>query len=158
MAWFLEHEWAFAEKAADLVTTNPFDPAWMQKQRDLLGTEATDPDEVYAWKPGWGLWGPRSIYPDVISLGEQFEQVAEAVRGRLQAGEPGNARELEIYEILAMYRLYSVYGERFDLIIDSAMKNKQEVGPAIKAVWREFGRDQGLAPTTRLQVALGAAA
>jgi hypothetical protein len=52
MSLFLADELPFAEKAADLVTINPFDPAWVQKQRDLLGTEATDPDQVYAWKPG----------------------------------------------------------------------------------------------------------
>src|ERR1019366_4988606 len=119
MSWF-EHEWTFAEKVADLVTTNPFEPAWKQQERDLLGMETTDRDEAYSWKPGWGLWGSRSISAaDIIGLGDRIDLVTEGVRQRLRAGEPGSARELEIYEILAMYRLYSVYGERFDLIIDS---------------------------------------
>jgi transcriptional regulator with AAA-type ATPase domain len=138
MPLFLADQWTFAEKAADLVMTNPFDAAWMQKQRDLLGAEATDADEVYAWRAGLGLWGPRTIYPDVVSLGDRIATVAEAVRDRLQAGETGSARELEMYEALALYLLYRNSGEGFDLIIDSAMRNKKDAGPAIKDAWGAF--------------------
>jgi transcriptional regulator with AAA-type ATPase domain len=140
MPLFLADEWTFALKAADLLTTNPFDPAWMQKQRDLLGSEAKDAGEVYAWKAGLGLWGPRTVYPDVVSLGDRIAMVVEAVHQRLPSGETGSARELEVYEALAMYLLYRNSGERFDLIIESAVK-KQDVGPAIKEAWGEFGRD-----------------
>src|SRR6266702_3314999 len=113
MAWFLADEWTFAEKAAELVTTNPFDPAWRKKERDLLGTATTGPDDVYAWKPGWGLWGPRSVDSNELALvGDQIDAVAKAVRQRLHAGETGSVRELEVYEVLAMYRLYAAYGEK----------------------------------------------
>jgi transcriptional regulator with AAA-type ATPase domain len=140
MPLFDGEEWTFAEKAADLVTTNPFDLGWRQKERDLLGTETPDADEVYVWKPGWGLWGPRSIYaPETISL--QIETVTGRVRQRLQAGETGSARELEAYEVLALYRLYCTYGEKLDLIIDSAVKKKHDIGPAMQEAWGPFRCD-----------------
>jgi transcriptional regulator with AAA-type ATPase domain len=141
MSWFRPVEWTFAEKAVDLVTTNPFEPTWIQKEHDLLGTERGDPEEVYAWKPGWGLWGSHSVYPEVIGLGDRISRVVEAVRQRVQAGAAGSARELEVYEILAMYQLYCTHGEKLDLIIEAAVKNNQDAGPAIKEAWGEFRRD-----------------
>ncbi len=142
MSLFLLDEWVFAEAAADLVTTNPFDVAWRQKERELFGTEMADVEDVYGWKPGWGLWGPRSIdTAEMRRAGEQMDAVASAVRKRLQAGATGCDRELEVYETLALYTLYVACGENLDLVIDAAVKHKEETAPAIKDIWGPFRRD-----------------
>ncbi len=142
MSWFRGDEWMFAEGAADLVTANPFDLSWRQKERDLLGAVTTDNDEVYGWQPGWGLWGARSIYaPETIGLGNRINGVTDGVRQRWQAGETGSVRELQVYETLALYRLYCSCAEKLDLVIDSAVKHKHDGGPAIKEAWDAFRGD-----------------
>lgn len=142
MSLFEIAEWTFAEKAADLVATNPFDPAWRHKERLLLGREATDADDVYAWKPGCGLWGPRSIdTEELILLGERIDAITAAARQRFGADTTASVTELEVYEILAMYRLYCHCAEQLDMAIDSVVKHKQDAGPAVKNIWSQFRRE-----------------
>ncbi len=63
MALFKPEERAFAEKAADLLASNPFHSIWIEKERDILGQDPPDEREVFSWQPGWGLWGPRRSTP-----------------------------------------------------------------------------------------------
>ena len=121
MALFNPEDRAFAEKAADLVTTNPFHANWIKKERDILGQDPPDEWEVFSWQPGWGLWGPRPIYPDLVDLGEKIVELGARVRSRLQGGASATKRELGLYETLAMYALYRKHGEDLDLYIDAVV-------------------------------------
>jgi DNA-binding NtrC family response regulator len=148
MALFEPSEWAFAEKAADLVTTNPFHPSWMEKQRRILGRAARDPGEVYCWQPGWGLWGPRGAYPDVVRLGDRITELADRLRERLHRGVSAAPAELDRYETLALYQLYRTHGEEMDRSIDAAVRGRgpreggarRENGslPDVKPLWDDF--------------------
>ncbi|MFO0879809.1 MAG: sigma 54-interacting transcriptional regulator [Gemmataceae bacterium] len=136
----------FAEKAIDLVVTNPFCPDWMEKQREVLGARASDPGEVYAWQPGWGLWGPRTVYPDVVDLGRQIADLADAGNAALRQGAAADAEELRLYHTLALYRMYRTFGEELDRFIDSGAQapgarqqlGNSEAGTDLRATWTRF--------------------
>jgi transcriptional regulator with AAA-type ATPase domain len=136
----------FAAKAAELVTTNPFHPSWMQKQRDLLGHAAEDPGEVYAWEPGWGLWGSPEVYPDLARLGDRIDALVEEARERLVGGAAASEAELGLYQTLALYRLYRTYGEEMDLAIEAATREaaagEKARLPELKKLWDGFRGDQ----------------
>src|SRR5262245_45147591 len=152
MALFEPAEWSFAETAADLVTTNPFHPGWILKQRRLLGQAARDVGEVYSWQPGWGLWGSRPNYPDVAQLGDRIDELGDRLRRRLHDGVSATDRELGQYETLSLYRLYRKYGATLDRSIDAAVRRDgrkldrsgkgQGEGPNdVKRMWDDFRRD-----------------
>jgi DNA-binding NtrC family response regulator len=150
MALFKAEEWSFAEKAVDLVTTNPFQPGWKVKERAILGGAARDTEEDPSWHPGWGLWGPRAIFSVVVRLGDQMSDLVERVRQKLQDRAPASARELGQYETLAMYQLYRGCGEEMDHFIFAAVRRRDnqarrgEVqggqGPVVdeKSMWNRF--------------------
>jgi transcriptional regulator with AAA-type ATPase domain len=150
MALFEPDEKSFAEKAADLVATNPFQPGWRAKECAILGESARDAEEDYSWRPGWGLWGPGSIYPDVDQLGERISDHAEEVWRRLQNRARATERELSLYETLALFRLYRDHGEGMDCFIDSAVRGQlhqpgqgdlqgRQGSPGdVKSMWKGF--------------------
>jgi transcriptional regulator with AAA-type ATPase domain len=150
MALFEPDEWSFAEQAADLVATNPFQPGWRAKECALLGRSARDAEEDYSWRPGWGLWGPGAIHPDVDQLGERISDLAEDVWRRLQNRARATERELSLYETLALFRLYRDHGEGMDCFIDSAVRGglhqpgqsdpQGGQGPPgdVKSMWKGF--------------------
>jgi transcriptional regulator with AAA-type ATPase domain len=141
---------SFAEQAMDLVTSNPFNPDWMKKQQKLLGPAARDLGDVYAWRPGWGLWGPTGAYPDEVNLGERISDLAWQAQRRLRDRAQADPQELALYELLALYRLYRKYGVAMDHYIDAAMRGRGEAadragrqpeaaaGAAVAELWRAF--------------------
>ena len=142
MALFKPEERAFAEKAADLLASNPFHSIWIEKERDILGQDPPDEREVFSWQPGWGLWGPRPIYPDLVDLGERIVELGARMRTRLLGGASATDVELSRYETLAVYELYRKHGEELDRYIDSVVRRGQEApGPDVKKIWRDFRDD-----------------
>jgi hypothetical protein len=148
MPLFAPADRAFAEKTAELVVTNPFHADWMARQRDLLGPQAADLGDVYSWQPGWGLWGPRTIYPDLIRLGDRIETLADRICRRLREGAVADERELRLYQALALYCLYRDCGEDFDRHVDAFVRaagarhaGAAERGPDLKPLWRRFLAD-----------------
>jgi transcriptional regulator with AAA-type ATPase domain len=139
MALFKPEEWSFAVQATDLVTTNPFQRGWTEKERTVLGLSGRDAEEDYSWRPGWGLWGPRMVYPNVDQLGERITDLSERLRQRLQGGAAATEKELGRYEILSLYRLYRHFGEEMDRWIDAAVRGREE-GPirGVPSTWKVF--------------------
>jgi transcriptional regulator with AAA-type ATPase domain len=149
MALFTSQEWTFAEKAADLVMSNPFHPSWGDRFRVLFGKPAQKLAQGYSWQPGLGLWGPLAVDMELGELGNRIEALGETLRQRLLSGQPANAAELDLYETLALYRLYCKVGETMDRAIDDVVRGQQaEDGgprrralPGVKALWEEFQRN-----------------
>jgi transcriptional regulator with AAA-type ATPase domain len=145
MGLFTARERNFAAQAADLVATNPFHPSWMEKQRAVLGRAAADVGEVYAWEPGWGLWGSPEVYPDLARVGDRIDTVVEQARQRLRDGVTPTAQELGLYETLALYRLYRTYGEEMDRGIEvvtcKAAAGEKARLPDLKRMWDGFRHD-----------------
>ncbi len=152
MALFKPQEWAFAEKAVDLVTTNPFHVGWMEKARMIIGPSARRLPDGYSWQPGLGLWGPRAVDPELAQLGVRIDGLADALRQRLQSGQPASAQELHRYETLALYRIYCKIGEALDRAIDEAVRghnleraeSKARAVEAVKELWDDFRREHDL--------------
>jgi transcriptional regulator with AAA-type ATPase domain len=148
---FTPEEWAFAGQAIDLVTTNPFHPSWAEKERQLLGQPARFTSVGYSWRPGLGLWGEQAIDPELVELGGRINALGDTLRERLRAGKPASAAELDRYETLSLYRLYTKAGRAFDESIDDVRRNqaaKRDDGrdrkaplPGIKPLWDEFRRE-----------------
>ncbi len=152
MALFATQEWSFAQKAMDLLTTNPFHPGWMEKQREVMGESAPNVGDVYAWQPGWGLWGPDTVYPNVVALSDQITEIGDRLRLRLREGAVASEQELALYETLSLYRLYREYGSQMDRWIDHAVRGSRQPkepdaapdeppSPSVKEVWRRFLED-----------------
>jgi Sigma-54 interaction domain len=139
MALFEPEERAFAKKAADLVTTNPFHSSWIEKERDMLGGASPDAREVFSWQPGLGLWGPRTVYPDLVDLGTKIVELVRGLRRRLQDGASATPRELDRYETLAIYDLYRNHGQELDRYIDAAVRGGD--APDLKRIWLDFRHD-----------------
>jgi hypothetical protein len=139
MALFESEEHAFAAKAADLVTTNPFHASWLKKERDILGGPPPEEREVFAWQPGVGLWGPFSVYPDLVDLGAKIVDLVRKARQRLRDEVAAARRELERYETLALYALYRAHGVVLDRYIDAAVRGGE--APDAKKMWADFQRD-----------------
>ena len=156
MALFKSQEWTFTEKAVDLVTTNPFHPSWMEKTRNILGQPAQRFADGYSWQPGLGLWGPQAVDPGMVQFGSRIDELANALRQRLQDGQPASAQELDRYETIALYRIYCKVGEEMDRHIDAAVRGHRldrEVTESrrggalqkIKVMWDDFRREHDLA-------------
>ena len=66
MPLFEPAEWSFAEKATDLVKTNPFRPGWMEKSAAHPGRPARDEGDGIRVASGLGTCGGRpSKFPFV---------------------------------------------------------------------------------------------
>lgn len=148
MALFTPQDWSFTEKALELITTNPFDPNWGKKGRDLLGLPFPDAPEATGWKPGANLWGPHSIYSEEPH--KEIAEVAERIQLRLRDGASGSEKELGRYELLALYRLYCQYGEWMDRLIDTAVRSqgkRSSLAPnkeslrEVRSLWDSFQSD-----------------
>jgi transcriptional regulator with AAA-type ATPase domain len=153
MSLFTPAEWAFAETAADLVTTNPFHSSWADKERNLLGHPARYTAEGYSWRPGLGLWGEKAIDPELAQIGSRINALSDTLRERLRAGRHASPQELERYETLSLYRLYTKVGEALDRSIDDIRRTqaarrdddrdsgKRPALSGIKPIWDDFRRD-----------------
>src|SRR5688572_15612166 len=124
MAVFTPEQWALAEQCRDLATTNPFDADWMTRHQQFFPDASGEPDPVLAWHPGVGPWGPY----EGDGLGSRVGPMVDRVRTKLVAGGAAGDRELEMYETLALYQLYGVFGEELDISIDVAVRKKGGAG------------------------------
>src|SRR5262249_3678619 len=132
-------EWAFAEMAAALVTSNPFEREFLDKLQTTLGLPPEPLRPAIAWHPGCGPWGPTG-HPSTAEFGERIEALAESVRRRLGDGAAAGAPDLAMYEKLALYQLYRGHGMQLDLHIDRAVRGDQAAGPAqdSRTIWEHF--------------------
>ncbi len=153
MSLFQPHEWAFVKEARELVTTNPFHPSWREQEATILGLPQRNAPEVISWRPGVQLWGPQSVYPDVLD--RRIHEMVDGLRRRLQGGTSASEAEWGQYELLAVYRLYCEYGREMDRRIGAAVQgdghesdaggppHDDEPPPDLKALWRRFHREHG---------------
>jgi DNA-binding NtrC family response regulator len=141
MALFQPEDWAFSEKVLKLVHTNPFDPSWRKQEAEILGLPLREELPGFAWSPGAQLWGPQSIYSEVVD--QQVTQFVEGLRGRLETGAPATVAELERYELLAFYHLYCEFGLEMDQRIATALRGEGKAPgagrpPQADELWEKF--------------------
>ncbi len=141
MALFEAADRELAEKYAELVTINPFAPDWVKKERELLGDDSQETPPVYAWHPGWGMWGPMDHFPNVADVGDRIDEAVGRVAERLRSGgQPADPRELALYEEIALYSLYRHHGLALDEYIEAADKGEKrpELGPICAGFKQRF--------------------
>jgi DNA-binding NtrC family response regulator len=148
MALFKPAEWSFTQKAIELVTTNPFDPNWRDKEAAILGQPPRAVPEAIAYRPGAQLWGPQSVYSEEFD--RQIIEMAEVLRRRLEGGMSASDVEWDRYELLSLYRLYCEYGRTMDRWIGAAVQGDgkgwgigcpsphDERPPDVKTLWAQF--------------------
>jgi DNA-binding NtrC family response regulator len=141
MTLFQPDEWAFTEKALELVTANPFHPTWSERGSSLLGLSLWEKAESVAWRPGADLWGPHSVYSE--ELHQRITAMGERLRRRLVGGASAGEEELRRYELLSAYDLYCLFGEAMDRLIDAAVRG--EAPPLdVKTLWDNFRHEHDI--------------
>jgi transcriptional regulator with AAA-type ATPase domain len=144
MPLFPAEERPLAKALGRLIHTNPFAPEWVERERAVLGAEFREAPAVYSRQ---AFWEQGYLHPNVSATGERVRRVVAAARDRLGSG-PVNEQELALYEDLALYRLYGVYGQE---LIAVAARAWAKVGgekgggapaaPAARELWERFRVD-----------------
>jgi DNA-binding NtrC family response regulator len=150
MTLFKQDEWSFAEKALELVTTNPFHSSWREDEAEILALPLRAVPTGIAWRPGAQLWGSEGIYSEEFD--RRITDLVDRLHHRLEDGASAEAMELERYEFLSFYRLYCECGRDMDQWIHDAVhpdgkesgigcppqENQRPLG--VKVLWARFRR------------------
>ncbi len=135
MALFESSDRRFAESFSRLVTSNPFLPEWVGRERELLGSDYREAPRVYAWHPGWT---PDSAHANLGEVGDRVDRLVDRARQRLAEGRAAAEKERVLYADLALYRLYRHHALPLDGLIAEPGPGKP---PAAAAVWEAFRKD-----------------
>ncbi|MCA8961598.1 MAG: sigma-54-dependent Fis family transcriptional regulator [Planctomycetes bacterium] len=107
MSIFEPGEREFAEAASGIAYCNPFLPERLEWERKALGEDFQASDTI--WHP---RTDPLSAFPNVDTLSARATQIADAAATRLRGGARPSARDLRLYEDLALFTLYHEFEDR----------------------------------------------
>jgi DNA-binding NtrC family response regulator len=142
MSLFTPPERTFTRAVIDVLASNPFDPGFVARFREVMGEGAGPPGSVLAWQPGWGVWGPTDPRPGGSVMRDRLAVTGDRARDTLAAGDAADAADLELFEALSIYRLYRTVGLEFDRVIDAAVRDpRADPGAGVRGVWDEFRRE-----------------
>lgn len=85
---------------------NPFLPERMELEKQAVGDDFVASHPFVQFRSGRAV---GDLFPNAIALQKQCERLLNKMRSRLMAREPADDHELETYENLALYQLYSRY-------------------------------------------------
>jgi transcriptional regulator with AAA-type ATPase domain len=120
----------FAATVSRLAYCNPFVPERIEQERVALGSDFVDADLVWNVAQDWD--GSR---PNIHKLRERVEQTASDFRQRLVDRADATAKELGLYEDVAIYLLYYRVQDAFRKAIAGEMANTQQ---DLAGVYDEF--------------------
>ncbi len=131
IALFFSADRHFLEAVSRVAFSNPFLPDRIELERDALG------DEFQAGSSR--VWSRRAdvdeVQPNVERLAARASAIIDDAQTRLAAGTRGDAKELALYEDVALYALY----DRFRPQLQAALQPAMEGGASTKvAFWPEF--------------------
>lgn len=134
MSLFDDADRRFAEAISRLSYCNPFLPKRLQLEREALGDAFCEEGAV---------WSKRIHVDDrrknIERLHACVETLVGKTRGRLEAGESANERELVLYEDLVLYWLYHRYREHLRQSLEEAGRRPGK--PLKIAYWGDYLRD-----------------
>ena len=110
MSLLSAHEWPVAEAIAGIGYVNPFLPERIELEKKALGDEYVLFQPFLQYRPDCSM---RDTFPNASKLRQRSEQLLVKMLTKLIAHEPASERELEIYENLVLYQLYSRYMSKF---------------------------------------------
>ncbi|HEV8604589.1 MAG TPA: sigma 54-interacting transcriptional regulator [Tepidisphaeraceae bacterium] len=101
MAILSEAERNLAQAFSKLTYCNPFLRERIEFERDILGKDFVESE--FVWSARAHLEGER---PNIAALSAKAEELAEAMRSRLEGGQKLSGGEAEAYQDLVFYILY----------------------------------------------------
>lgn len=117
MSLLTSNEWRVAEAIAGIGYVNPFLPERIALEKKALGDEYVLFQPFLQYRPDCSM---RDTFPNAPKLRQRAEQLLVKMLTKLIAHEPATERELEIYENLVLYQLYSRHMSKFlDLPVTS---------------------------------------
>ena len=129
MEWLTGDDRTLAQAISRLAYCNPFLPERIAYERQALGGD---------FVPGGTLWhasGDPEPPPNVHALRQRAEVLSERLGARLTAGARPSAEDLQLYEDVVVYLLFTRYADDFYGLID------ERGTPAAAGVYRKFRRD-----------------
>src|SRR5579871_526903 len=126
---------AFAEVMSRLAYCNPFLPERIQYEREALAEQFAHVDVVWNVAADWE--GNR---PNIGRLRDRAESLITSLRDRLATGSRCSAKELQLYEDLAVYTLYYRVQEVLRELVNQAQPERDE---ATKTTFKKFLGDFG---------------
>lgn len=97
-------EWSVAEAIAEIGYTNPFLPDRIELEKKALGQDFLEFQPFMQYRPDCS---PSEMFPNFPTLRKRGEQLLEKMRQEWIAGELATERQLQVYEDLALYVLYT---------------------------------------------------
>ena len=104
-----------AEAIAAIGYTNPFLPKRIELEMTALGKDFQPFQPFLQYRPACGI---QDMFPNSLALRARNDKLVEKLHAKISSGEDTTYRDLEIYESLALFQLYSRY-----------MSNVQEDSP-----------------------------
>ena len=129
MEWLTGGDRTLAQAISRLAYCNPFLPERIAYERQALGGD---------FVPGGTLWhasGDPEPPPNVHALRQRAEVLSERLSARLTQGARPSAEDLQLYEDVVVYLLFTRYADDFYGLID------ERGTPAAAGVYRKFRRD-----------------
>ncbi len=99
-------DWRVAETIAGIGYANPFLPERIELEQRALGKDFVHFQPVLQFRPGCSV---SDMFPNVPALRKLTEKLVLKMRAKLVAQEPATKTELEVYENLVLYQLYTHY-------------------------------------------------
>ncbi len=108
MALLSGRERSFLEAVSRVSYSNPFLPELLKNERDALGSEFFEEEEVWSLE----VADPDRPRANTVRLVRDLGTLAGQLCGRLEVGRAASRRELELYEDAIIYWLYHRYHDR----------------------------------------------
>lgn len=136
MALFQPSELPAVEGLAGIGYCNPFLPERTALERQILGEAYLPSANVMHWQP---TSSPADDYPNFPRLQHCAEQLADAVRTRLESIPTPTEHELRLYEDLILYVLYARHMPSLnECLLAGATQGRKA---AVRRAWRGFSKD-----------------
>lgn len=104
MSLLTANEWRIAEAIAGIGYANPFLPERIELEQQALGKDFVHFQPFLQYRPDCSV---SDMFPNASALRQRSEQLLIKMRAKLVVQEPATERELEVYENLVLYQLYS---------------------------------------------------
>lgn len=122
-----------ARAIARIGYVNPFLPERIELERRALGWAFVEVGPVIWARPGVPV---ERLFPNISALRARSEELLQVMRHRLEQGVPASRDELQVYEDLALYRLYSRHMSAFDGMVLRSRLPEASARPV--PFWGEF--------------------
>lgn len=104
MSLLTPSEWIVAEAIADIGYTNPFLPERIELEKRALGRDFIEFQPFMQYRPDCSV---HEMFPNFPSLRKRCERLLEKLRQEVIADKSATERQLQVYEDLSLYLLYT---------------------------------------------------